>query len=190
MTAKTTTSANDLFSQEMRLIHELRESQKETDRQLQELGKKIQATTENVNGIAKSNGMFAEDYFYNALETKQIFAGIHFDKVLRNQHAIRRLPDGNRLESEFDLQLTNRKAVALISLKYRVRKSNVKDMVERQVVNFRQLFPEYDGYKIYLGIGGMSFDKGVIDEAKKLGIGLLQQKGEIVEYVNDEVKPY
>ncbi|MDR0867852.1 MAG: hypothetical protein LBP75_05170, partial [Planctomycetota bacterium] len=85
---------------------------------------------------------------------------------------------------------TNKKAVALISLKYRVRKSDVKDMVERQVVNFRQLFPEYDGYKIYLGIGGMSFDKGVIDEAKKLGIGLLQQKGEIVEYVNDEVKPY
>ncbi|MDR0867322.1 MAG: hypothetical protein LBP75_02465, partial [Planctomycetota bacterium] len=155
MVTQTTTSANDLFSQEMRLIHELRESQKETDRilqetarELQELGKKIQATTENVNGgkveiedlkkaiqattenvnggkiemadvwkaikattenvngIAKSNGMFAEEYFFNALAAKQTFGGIHFDSVQRNRERIRRLPDGQRLQSEFDVQLT------------------------------------------------------------------------------------
>ncbi|GHT03939.1 hypothetical protein FACS1894139_05270 [Planctomycetales bacterium] len=194
-----------------RMRQETERMRQETDRQMQELDKRIQATTENVNGgkvemadvwkvikattenvngIAKSNGMFAEEYFFNALAAKQTFGGIHFDTVERNRERIRRLPDGQRLQCEFDVQLLNAKSVALISLKYRVRKSDVDDMVNRQVANFRQVFSEYGNCKVYLGLGGMSFGKGVIDEAKKLGIGLLRQKGEIVEYVNDEVKPY
>ncbi|MDR0867780.1 MAG: hypothetical protein LBP75_04800, partial [Planctomycetota bacterium] len=132
MTTQTLNSHSDNFTQELRayqaetarLIRESRERQEkdarefrerqektdwqiqETARQLQELGKKVQATTENVNGIAKSNGMFAEEYFFNAIAAKQTFGGIHFDSVQRNRERIRRLPDGQRLQSEFDVQLT------------------------------------------------------------------------------------
>jgi hypothetical protein len=63
-------------------------------------------------------------------------------------------------------------------------------MVNQKVPNFRILFPDYASYKIYLGLGALSISEEVAEEAKKLGIGLLRQVGETVEYETKWVRAY
>jgi hypothetical protein len=164
-------------------IAELRTSQKETDQQIKNL-------TENISGISDSNGKFAEEYFFNSLEQKMEFAGVHFDSISNEFRRIRKTPDGERVEDQFDIVLFNGKAVALIEIKYKTRKKDIDKMFKQKISNFRFLFPEYAKHKIYLGMGGMSFDKNVVDEAKKLGIGLLKQVGKTIEYETKWVRAY
>jgi mRNA-degrading endonuclease RelE of RelBE toxin-antitoxin system len=145
--------------------------------------------TENISGISDSNGQFAEEYFYNSLEKKMEFAGVHFDSISNEFRRLRKTPNG-RIKDQFDIVLFNGNTIALIEIKYKARKKNLDKMLKQKISNFRLLFPEYAKHKIYLGIGGMSFDKNVVDEAKKLGIGLLKQVGETIEYETKWVRAY
>jgi hypothetical protein len=56
---------------------EIKQLIKETDRKFKELGI-------HVAGISDSNGMFAEEYFFNSLENKLEFAGICFDNISKD----------------------------------------------------------------------------------------------------------
>ena len=61
----------------------------------------------------------------------------------------------------------------------------------RKLENFKILLPEYKGFKIYLGLAALAFEDDAVEEARKYGVGLLQQVGETVEYAADwEVKAY
>jgi hypothetical protein len=80
--------------------------------------------------------------------------------------------------------------VALIEIKYKADTSDVKKMVSKKVSNFRTLFPYYKDYKVYLGLGSMSFNERVTTKAHELGIGLLKQVGETVEAEPGYVKAY
>jgi len=100
------------------------------------------------------------------------------------------MPNGERLKDQFDIVMINDDAVAIIEVKYTARKGYPTTMVNQKVPNFRILFPDYASYKIYLGLGALSISEEVEDEAKKLGIGLLRQVGETVEYETKWVKAY
>jgi hypothetical protein len=157
----------------------------------EELRARIAATNDTVNGIGKSNGMFAEDIYYRTLWRKKEFAGIHFDDVTDKLRGIKKLPDGKRLQDQFDIVMLNDVAAALVEAKYRARKEDVATLVEKKVNNFKILFPDYKDLKIYLGLAALAFEDDVVAEARKYGVGLLQQVGETVEYAADwEVKAY
>ncbi|GBU21259.1 hypothetical protein R80B4_01148 [Fibrobacteres bacterium R8-0-B4] len=167
---------------------ELRAQMAETDAYLKA---RIAATNDVVNGIGKSNGMFAEDIYYRTLWRKKEFAGIHFDEVTDKLRGIKKLPDGKRLQDQFDIVMLNDVSAAIVEAKYRARKEDVATLVEKKVSNFKILFPDYKDLKIYLGLAALAFEDGVIEEARKYGVGLLQQVGETVEYAADwEVKAY
>jgi hypothetical protein len=156
-----------------------------------ELKARIAATNDTVNGIGKSNGMFAEDIYYRTLWRKKEFAGIHFNDVSNAFGGIKKLPDGTRLQDQFDIVMLNDASAAIVEAKYRARKEDVTTLVEKKVNNFKILFPDYKDLKIYLGLAALAFEDDVIEEARKYGIGLLQQVGETVEYATDwEVKAY
>jgi len=155
------------------------------------LDAKIAATNDTVNGIGKSNGMFAEDIYYRTLWRKKEFAGIHFDDVSNSFGGIKKLPDGKRLQDQFDIVMLNDASAAIVEAKYRARKEDVTTLVEKKVNNFKILFPDYKDLKIYLGLAALAFEDDVVEEARKYGVGLLQQVGETVEYTADwEVKAY
>jgi hypothetical protein len=118
------------------------------------------------------------------------FAGVHFDDISKDFKLLRKLPNGERLEDQFDIVMINDNAVAIIEIKYTARKGYPAIMVNQKVPNFRTLFPDYAGYKIYLGLGALSISKEVAKEAKELGIGLLRQVGETVEYETNWVRAY
>ncbi len=155
------------------------------------LDAQIAATNASVNGISDSNGMFAEELFFNTLSEKKEFAGIHFDDVADDFGYMLKLSDGTRLKDQFDIVMLNDVAVALVEVKYRARKADVKTLAGQKVKNFKILFPVYKDLKIYLGLGALAYEDDVIDEARKYGIGLLKQVGNAIEYETDwAVKAY
>ncbi|GBU21262.1 hypothetical protein R80B4_01151 [Fibrobacteres bacterium R8-0-B4] len=163
----------------------------EADKRSAKLDAKIAEMSKNIIGISDSNGMFAEEFFLNTLSEKKEFAGIHFDEVEGDVGCMHKQPDGQRLKEQFDIVMTNAASAAIIEAKYRARKEDITTLAVRKVKNFKILFPEYRGLKIYLGLAALAFEDGVIEEARKLGVGLLQQVGETVEYAADwEVKAY
>ena len=166
----------------------------ENDRKLTEkfeaLGIKVNDLKSNLVGISDSNGEFAEEYFFTSLKKKMEFAGVHFDDISKDFKLLKKMPNGERLEDQFDIVMINDNAVALVEVKYTARKGYPAIMVNQKVRNFRTLFPDYANYKIYLGLGALSISDEVAQEAKKLGIGLLRQVGETVEYETKWVRAY
>jgi len=142
----------------------------------------------HIGGIAESNGKeVAEETIYNALEKKKTFCGIQFDRIDRNVKMYFKLLD---LKGEFDIVLENGDTLAIIEAKHNVEKKDVIKLYEKQADKFRKLFPTYKNYKIILGIGGLSFDKGVEEEANRNGIGLIKVTGEGVEFHTSKIKIY
>ena len=150
---------------------------------------KTDATLERVGirlgNMSDNNGSYAEDYFFNSLEKRPILGGITYDSVSRNVHAVR-----FRLEDEYDIVMYNGNSIALIECKYKAHESDVRKLIEKKVYNFKQLFPYYQNYDIYLGIASLSFYPELEDYAKQNGVAILKQKGDVVEIEADNLKVY
>jgi hypothetical protein len=155
-----------------------------------ELKAQVAAVCKAVGGITTSNGMLAEDMLYNSLSDNMTFGGVKFDTITKNLNQSRTLPDGKKLQGEFDLALFNGTALALIDVKYRARKEDVDYLIDKQLPKFRRLFPVYRNLKMYLGLGGTSFDKDVETAALQRGVGVLKVKGETVEINDDNLKTW
>ena len=192
--AETDRILTEKFDETKKLFEELGIERRENERILTEkfeaLGIKVNDVKSNVTGISDSNGEFAEEYFFTSLKRKMEFAGVHFDDIYEDIKQLRKMPNGERLKDQFDIVMINDDAVALVEIKYTARKGYPATMAKQKVPNFRTLFPDYAGYKIYLGLGALSINKEVAEEAKKLGIGLLRQVGETVEYETKWVRAY
>ncbi|MDR3000450.1 MAG: hypothetical protein LBU89_04210 [Fibromonadaceae bacterium] len=178
------------FAEIRRILAEVSEMQKETAASQKETDQKLKELVEQVSGTSKSNGAFAENLFFHSLEKSKTFAGVHFDAVSNKFKLLKKMPDGTRLEDQFDIVMVNDDAVAIIEVKYRARSEDPAEMVEKKVPNFRTLFSDYKDFKIYLGLGSFSFDEHTTKEAERLGIGLLQISGDTVEYKTDWVRAY
>jgi len=155
----------------------------ETDRKFNEL-------REQLGGISNSNGEFAEEFFFNSLEKTMTFAGIHFEHISNKFNDRKILPDKTEIKAQFDIVLRNGNSVALIESKYKANLKDLKELVEKKVPRFRLLFPEYANHKLYLGVGSLVLKERIVQEAKKLGIGLMRQQGNAVEYKTDWVRAY
>ena len=175
---KELSEAADKETAEIRKV--IKELSAETDKQIKE-------TNAMVNGIGKSNGAFAEEAIYSALEESMVYGGIKFEDIQRN---VKKNSTSQNLRGEFDAVLKNGDTFAIIETKYRVRKDDVNILVNKKVADFRKLFPEYNDYKIVLGIGGMSFDEEVLQEANKNGVGIIKVVGDKVEYYTENIKKY
>jgi hypothetical protein len=176
-----------------KLFAELRISQaetdakfKETDAKFKETEKLVKELTKNIGGVSNSNGDFAEEFFYNALEKKKTMGGIKFDVINKNVSFSKKGING-----EFDIVMINGDAIALIETKYKVKKTDLENLMTKKPTSFRLLFPEFKDYKFYLGIAGMSFDnKKVEDQAHKAGIAILKQKGDVLLVDDSNLKVY
>jgi len=173
---------------------ELRDLHKEIDRKWQkereDFDKKFWAMHKEIGGISNSNGDFAEEFFYNSLEKTMTFAGIHFDVISNKFNGKKTMPDKTEIKAQFDIVLHNGDSLALIEAKYKANLKDLKELVEKKVPNFRFLYPKYAKCKLYLGIGSLVLKDRVVQEAKKLGIGLMKQRGDAVEYKTDWVRVY
>ncbi len=145
----------------------------------------VERTSRELSNVGHNNGDFAEYYFYNALETSKLFAGISYDYVDRNVKQRTK-----RLQDEFDVVMYNGNSIALIECKYKAHKNDLIKLVESKVPNFRALNPDYADYTIYCGLASFSFYAELEQEALDLGIAVLKQKGDLMEVNASTIRAY
>jgi hypothetical protein len=170
------------------LVAETGKQVDKTEKQMAETDRKIAKIHKELGGIGENNGLIAEEIVFHSLAKDKIFAGIKFDSVDHGTVRSRTLSDGKNLTGEYDVLLYNRSAVAIIEVKHRVGKDALKRLIEVQLPRFRLIFPEYKDCKMYLGLGGMSFEKDIAEEARSLGIATLTLSGDAVEINDKDVK--
>ena len=157
---------------------ELRQKQETTFKKLEIIGRQLA-------DIGFSNGDAAEDFFYNSLEEKKQLGKIEFDEIFKNMHMKRK-----RTEDEFDILLENGNCVGIVEVKYKVKKEHIEKMFTQKAPNFRILFPDFEGYKLYMGIAGLSFEPGVQNYAIEQGLVVLKQKGEALQVYGDNMMAF
>ncbi len=172
-------------------IGDLRESQKETDKQIAEMSKnmdfselresqvktdkQIAELTKNINGVSRSIGEDAEIFFYTSLQKDPKLGNINFDFVDKN--LFRRIK-GEDLQ--IDVFMENGKSVGLVEVKNKVTKKTLKQ-VEKQMQDFKKFHPAFNDYKVYGAIAGKIFPENLQQEALKKGYFVLVQQGDHVE---------
>ena len=146
------------------------------DFQMRDTDRRIKALTTELNGISKSNGDFAEEYFNNAFEQDNLFfAGKHYDHMKTDLN-LSNLKSG-RKDVQYDIVLYNDESIVIIEKKYKACKNDIYDVI-RKGEAFRAWFPDYADHKIYLTIAAMSFLRNTIKNAENKGIAIIRQKGE------------
>ena len=160
---------------EERFDRELAKSSADFDRRMKNLD-------EMIGGMANSNGMFAEEFFFNSIDSgdKNLF-GEHFDECYSS---LKRYNKGKQKKSEHDILLVNGKAVAIVEVKYKARKEDVEKLISK-LPDFRELYPQYQSHRTYLGLAAMSFEDGVENESAQNGVAIIKQVGDTV-VINDE----
>jgi hypothetical protein len=154
--------------------------------ELAETGRYIAAVGKQIGGLDDNFGHMVETLFADSLRESLTFNGVHYDKVVCN-FAVR---NGAQDEAEFDTLMFNDEAVALVEIKSRLHPNFVDEMVYKKAANFRRWLPEYAQRKLYLGIGTMSFSVEAAKRAEKLGVSLLCQKGNKIEYAVAATKSF
>jgi hypothetical protein len=165
----------------------LREAQAKTESIVAELTQSIKDTRGEVAGVGNSQGLVAEEYFFNSLGDTLKLGTIKFDRIERNRNI--KLPsstatDGKSQKYEYDIMLINGKALAVIETKYKATKDGLTQL-QRNIEGVRLAMPEFKSHKVYGGIAAFSINDKLIDEAHKKGYFVLQRKGD--SFVADTV---
>ena len=157
-------------------IKELRASQKQlqisqekTDKQMN----KVLVGLKSTENYIKNGAEILEDYFHRALEASNLIIGqIKYEEIAKDLNGKTR-----QLVGQYDIALFNSEHVFLVEVK---RKPHVNDFVQllKQRETFPQIFQDYKGFQIHLGLAGESFYADLLPVAKENGIYLLQPKAD------------
>jgi len=157
------------------------ETTKSIEKTVEETTKSVKETSKLVGGIANSNGDVAETYFVNSFSNSSKFAGQEYDKI---DHNITRKLTQLNLKAQYDLILYNCTSVAIIEIKYKAKKDDIEQVLKK-AKTFKQLFPEYANYNLYLGLAGLHVEPSAEREAIKQGIAVIKQVGDNM-VINDK----
>lgn len=167
------------------LIKKVAERQAKTDEQMAETDKRIDKVNKQVGGIANNNGFVAEDFFWSSLKNKKELFGIKVDYATK---CVNR--SEGKLKDEFDILLWNGNSVIVVEIKYRLHPNDLEKFKNKKIPNFKALFPERQGHKIYGALASWSIPDEVKEQAKELGFLILSQAGQKLSIEADELKAY
>lgn len=139
----------------------------------------------HLGGITDNTGLTTEEYFYNSMLDNPVLGGIRFDTIRKNIHI-----KTKRLEDEYDIVLYNGDSIGLIECKYKAHENDLRKLIDKKVDSFRELHPDYKDYKIYLGLASFYFYPELEEMAKRNGVAILKQKGDVVEIQADNLRAY
>ncbi len=162
-----------------------KENYKEIKEQFAETSKQIKEISQELGGVGKGNGKFAEDFFYHSFGTTMEVNSIKYDYIER--HLDRKKGE---LQGEYDIVLVNSKTLLLVEVKYQLKSKDVEKFYEKQIPSFKELFPEYKDYTMHAAVAGLSIDNYAQEEAIKNGILLFTQSGQELKKLSpDNMKP-
>ena len=183
------------------MVKETDRQLKETDRQLKETDRQLKASMKKtdeelrkvikeIGGIGNSNGDMAEEYFQNAFKKSPKLNGEKFDEVDFN---VRPRPKKGQKSDEYDIVLVNGKSVALIEIKYHLKRKDMDEALGKafsKIETFKAFYPEYENYKFYLGMASLSFKENVEDIIQKAGIAVIKQVGNKMVINSENLKVF
>ncbi len=169
------TTADDVWQ----LLAELATTQKETDRQIQQINGEIRQLSKEIGNLGGKWGRFVENMVAPACETIFLKRGIPVHQV--SQRVKKRL-NGQTLE--IDVLVTNENHVLVVEVKSSLGVNDVKELIE-DLGNFRQFFPEYNQKQLYGAVAGIEIEEGADKYAYRQGLFVLAQAGETVSISNN-----
>ena len=167
-------------------IKETSKQMKETDKKFDRLEMMIDKTREQIGGISRSNGEFCEEYFINSFKHNPTFFGEEYDCVVEY---LRPHPKLMVIDDEYDLVLHNGSSVVLIEMKYKANMTDIGKMFSK-LHSYRANYPMFDDYKIYLCLASFRFPKNIRAKANEQGIVLIEQRGDKIEVVSENVRTW
>jgi hypothetical protein len=163
-----------------KIIKETAKLQAETALEMKKTDCRMKEMQKELSGVGHSQGSFAEEYFFNSFEKEEKnFFGKKFDDIEKNVKV--RLKD---LKDEYDIVLYNADSVAIIEVKFKVRKDHI-EMLKKKAETFKIIYPYYKNFNIYLGLASMIFPFYLEQECMNEGIAIIKQVGDMV-VINDE----
>ena len=158
----------------------LKESSADFDRRMKEYDRRMKKFEEMNGGLSNNQGLFAEEYFFNAFENgKKNFFGEKFNDIERNLKGIE-----SKFKDEYDIVFFNGKSIAIVEVKFRARNNNIEQLVNK-AKTFKINFPKFRNHRIYLGLAALTFDNGIEEDCKEKGIAVVKQVGDTV-VINDD----
>ncbi|MBE5227643.1 MAG: DUF3782 domain-containing protein [Microcystis aeruginosa PMC 728.11] len=195
-----TTTADDVW----KLLAELVEAQKETEKCFQETERRFQETerrfqeterilkeqslktdrqitrlSQEIGNLGGKWGRFVENMVAPACETLFLNRQIPVHQVSQR---VRKRLDGKTLE--IDVLVTNENHVLVVEVKSSLSVDDVKELI-KNLTEFRQFFPEYNHKQLYGAVAGIEIEEGADKYAYRQGLFVLAQKGENVVILND-----
>ena len=85
---------------------------------------------------------------------------------------------------EFDIVLVNSNAIAVISVKKKVHKNDIKDLAKRALPFFKKNFKEFKNYKLYGAIASKNFPIEFEKVAAENGMFAITQAGQKFQVLN------
>ena len=195
-----TTTADDVW----KLLAELVEAQKETERCFQETERRFQETeqrfqeterilkeqslktdrqitrvSQEIGNLGGKWGRFVENMVAPACETLFLNRDIPVHQVSQR---VRKRLDGKTLE--IDVLVTNENHVLVVEVKSSLSVDDVKELI-KNLTEFRQFFPEYNHKQLYGAVAGIEIEEGADKYAYRQGLFVLAQRGENVAILND-----
>jgi hypothetical protein len=157
------------------ILQEVALLQKENERKFD---KQMEKVREDLGGISRTHGYFAEEYFFNSFEKgNKNFFGEKFDEIEKNIRGL--VP-----KDEYDIVLINGKAIGIIEVKFKAHENDIEKVLKK-ADTFRSNFPKYAKHKIYLGLASMSFYAELEQKCVQQGIAVIKQIGDAI-VINDE----
>ena len=139
-----------------------------TDAQIQKTDAQIEKIAKQLGGFVNNEGKIIEDQFFHALKKCMLIDGIQYDDIEFDMQY-----RGRKLKAQFDIVLFNSQHLLIVEVK---RKPHLNDL--EKLLKYKKIFPEiftdYQGFQIHLGLAGESFYEDIFAQAKHLGIYLLQ----------------
>jgi len=85
--------------------------------------------------------------------------------------------------------LYNCTSVVIIEIKYSAEKKHIGWLLKEAAL-FKQLFPQYANFDLYLGLAALHFEEGTEKEAISNGIAIIKQIGENMVIYDEHLKKY
>ncbi|MDR0522730.1 MAG: hypothetical protein LBH00_12890 [Planctomycetaceae bacterium] len=141
-----------------------------------------------LNNLRQIQEKYAKNFFRQAVSLSNSFCGIEYNAITRYGLISNYNID---VEESFDMILHNNEGTfILIEIEYEFHLHDLKTFVKRKADNFRKLFPYHADGTIYLAIAGFWFEDSVTEEAKALGIAVVQADGENINIDGRNLKTF
>jgi hypothetical protein len=154
------------------LSQSIQKTQDDRARAEAQLAQSIKDTRSEVDGVGKSQGLVAEEFYANSLTHNPKIGKLKFDQVLTGI----KVGKGHD-NAQFDVILINGNSAAIVEVKYRAQLKTITQL-DKQMQEFRTRLPIYEKFKLYGGIAGFSVPDNVVNAAHEKGYFVLKRTGD------------